>query len=131
MLVTKNRTKKNKPARKINKIDVTRDTLTSRGGLSFFAKYLENTQILSYLAVMFGSIRKSSKGKDLETIFKQLLCYLMDGTSRSLTHFDHLKKIPVMQPAWNSIPMKCFPLTVSNGFSKHFRCRWCGVFVRC
>lgn len=94
MSVTKNRTKKNKPSRKINRIDVTSDTLTSRGGLSFFAKYLENTQVLSYLAVLFGSIRKSSKGQDLETIFKQLLCFLMDGTSRSLTYFDQLKTDP-------------------------------------
>ncbi|MBD3265191.1 hypothetical protein GF373_00850 [bacterium] len=69
-------------------------SLSSRGGLSLFAKYLENTRILSSLSVVFASLRKSAKGQDIETIFKQLLCYLMDGTSRNLTYFDQLKNDP-------------------------------------
>lgn len=92
MSVSKRKTKnKKKESHKINKIGITSDTLTSRGGLSLFAKYLENTQILTYLGSLFGVLRKSAKGQSIEIIFKQILCYLMDGTSRSLTYFDQLK----------------------------------------
>ena len=76
---------------KINKIKTTTDVLTSRGGLAFFAKYLEETQVLVFLQSLFGLLRKSRKGQRIEIIFKQMLCFLMDGTSRHLTYFDHLK----------------------------------------
>ena len=39
----------------------------------------------------FGRIRKSAKGLDISEIFKQVLCFFIDGTSRHLTHFDRLK----------------------------------------
>jgi hypothetical protein len=94
MSVSKCKTKKKNVSHKINKIGVTTDTLTSRGGLSLFATYLENTQILTYLGTMFGVLRKNAKGQSIENIFKQILCYLMDGTSRTLTYFDQLKKDP-------------------------------------
>lgn len=41
---------------------------------------------------MFGSIRKSKKGVEITELFKQMFCFLMDGTSRHLVYFDHLKK---------------------------------------
>lgn len=96
MAVTKKKTKKKsknkKPVTKISKIGVTTDTLTSRGGLCLFAKYLDNTQILTYLGMAFGILRKSAKGQAIETIFKQVLCFLMDGMSRHLVYFDQLKQ---------------------------------------
>lgn len=84
--------KQKKKSEKIHKIGITSDTLSSRGGLSFFSKYLENTQILSFLQTLFGFIRKTKKGQEIDVIFKQLICYLMDGTSRHLTYFDQLKE---------------------------------------
>ena len=84
--------KQKKNTAKINKIGMTTDVLSSRGGLTFFAKYLENTQVLSLLQTVFGFLRKSKKGQDIDSIFKQLFCYLMDGMSRHLTHFDPLKQ---------------------------------------
>lgn len=77
---------------KINTIAVTSEQLTSRGGLVFFAQYLENLQILPYLTLVFGCIRKSAKGQSLAVIFKQILCFLMDGSSRHLVYFDQLQK---------------------------------------
>ena len=71
---------------------MTTDVLSSRGGLTFFAKYLESTQVLSFLQTVFGFLRKSKKGQDIDILFKQLFCYLMDGMSRHLTHFDQLKQ---------------------------------------
>ena len=48
--------------RKINRIDVTTDTLTGRGGLALFVKYLSAVMIYPLLIESFGSIRKSKKG---------------------------------------------------------------------
>jgi hypothetical protein len=41
---------------------------------------------------LFGSIRKNAKGQPASEIFKQVFCFLLDGTSRHLVYFDALKK---------------------------------------
>jgi hypothetical protein len=80
------------PEVKIHKIGTTSDVLTSRGGLTLFAKYLEQTQVLAFMQSVFGKLRKSKKGQPIHLIFQQLFCWLMDGTSRHLTYFDQLKR---------------------------------------
>jgi hypothetical protein len=76
----------------IDRVEVTNDTLTSRGGLSFFVRYLRSIGLLAHLESEFGDIRKSRKGKPVTEIFKQLFCFFLDGTSRHLSHFDALKR---------------------------------------
>lgn len=76
----------------IDDIGITSDTLTSRGGLNFFSRYLRNTGMISHLETLFGSMRKSAKGRPVGEIFKQVFCFFLDGTSNHLTHFDHLRK---------------------------------------
>jgi hypothetical protein len=76
----------------IDGVEATADTLTSRGGLTFFVCYLRNIAIYPVLARLFGSIRKNAKGQPVAEIFKQVLCFLLDGTSRHLVYFDALKK---------------------------------------
>ena len=76
---------------KITGIDITDDTLTSRGGLSLFVRYLDAIGIMSIITRLFGSIRKNHKGNRIEEIFKQLLCNFVDGTSRHLVHYDRIK----------------------------------------
>jgi hypothetical protein len=39
-----------------------------------------------------GSIRKNKKGIPVTANFFQMLCFFMDGTSRHLSWFDHLKR---------------------------------------
>ncbi|ETR67656.1 MAG: hypothetical protein OMM_11356 [Candidatus Magnetoglobus multicellularis str. Araruama] len=77
---------------KINKIEVTSDILTSRGGITLFCRYLEMIGILDILQVTFGNIRKSSKGLPIISLFKQIFAYLYEGTSRHINFFDHLKQ---------------------------------------
>jgi len=77
---------------KITGIDITDDTLTSRGGLSLFVRYLDAIGIMSIITRLFGSIRKNRKGNGIEEIFKQLLCNFVDGTSRHLVQFDRIKE---------------------------------------
>ena len=69
-------------------VGITNDTLTSRGGLSLFVRYLDRIGVMSPMHRLFGGIRKSRKGTCVEEIFKQVLCNFVDGTSRHLVHFD-------------------------------------------
>ena len=87
-----NSTTKTKNNNIIDRVEVTNDTLTSRGGLSLFVRYLRNIGLLAHLESEFGGIRKSRKGKPVAEIFKQLFCFFLDGTSRHLAHFDVLKR---------------------------------------
>ena len=73
-------------------VEATSDTLTSRGGLTIFVRYFSNITIYPVLERLFGSIRKNAKGQPVSEIFKQLFCFLLDGTSRHLVYFDALKK---------------------------------------
>lgn len=76
----------------IQRIEQTSDTLTGRGGLALFSRYLRGSGILEQLDTLFGSIRESAKGQPVAELFHQILCFLLDGTSRHLVHFDALKK---------------------------------------
>ncbi len=79
---------------KINKLQTTNDQLTGRGGLAFFSRYLDNIYIYNELIDLFGDIRKSKKGLSVQLSFKQIFCWLFDGTSRHISYFDSLKKDP-------------------------------------
>ncbi len=85
--------KKHSPKR-INKIETTPDTLTGRGGLALFSRYLEQVGILEIMEEKLGHLRKSSKGLPIWILFKQVFCFLFDGTSSHMTYFDALKKDP-------------------------------------
>ena len=76
---------------KIHKLEVTDDTLTSRGGLAFFVKYLEAIGIVGLLWHKFAGIKKSIKGVSVRNLFLQALYFFFDGTSRHLTYFDELR----------------------------------------
>jgi hypothetical protein len=77
---------------KIHKLEVTDDTLTSRGGLAFFVKYLEAIGIVGLLLHKFAGIKKSSKGVSVQNLFLQVLYFFFDGTSRHLSYFDPLQQ---------------------------------------
>lgn len=81
-----------KSKEKITKIEVTEDTLTGRGGLSLFVRYLSSSNIYALLLEYFSGIRRSMKGEPVWNIFKQIFCFFYDGTSRHLVYFDQLKK---------------------------------------
>ena len=79
---------------RIAKVATTSDTLTNRAGLALFVRYLSQIQIAPLLEEAFGPLRKSRKGLPLWSLFQQLFCFLLDGTSRHLRYFDHLKADP-------------------------------------
>lgn len=84
--------KEYKSKQEITKIGVTSDTLTGRGGLSLFGRYLSKIGIYPLLLGIFKYIRKSKKGLPVWIVFKQLFCWFFDGTSRHIRYFDELKQ---------------------------------------
>jgi hypothetical protein len=79
---------------KISKIEMTSERLTGRAGLTLFVAYLHQIQIFSLIDRFFGSIRKNKKGVAAFELFKQILCFMANGTSRHLTYFDQLAQDP-------------------------------------
>jgi len=53
----------------IDGVEITNDTLTGRGGLSLFARYLRNIHIFQQIDTFFGSMRRSRKGQPITEIF--------------------------------------------------------------
>ena len=78
----------------IDDVQVTGDCLTGRAGLNLFARYLRGIDLYPHLERLFGSMRKHPKGASIQELFKQVLCFLFDGTSRHLAHFDVLATDP-------------------------------------
>ena len=80
------------PSCRISKVEITNDTLTSRGGIALFVKYLQAIDIIALLLAKFGCLKKSSKGVTLKNLFLQVLCFFFDGTSRHMNYFDQLQE---------------------------------------
>ncbi len=116
----KTKQKVKSPPTIINEIGTTSDTLTSRGGLSLFVRYLRNIEIAPHLERYFGFIRKSSKGNSVTETFKQIFCYFIDGTSRHLTYFDSLKADTGYAEAIESTPKTLLSSHSVKRFCKAF-----------
>jgi len=103
---------------KIHKLEVTDDTLTSRGGLAFFVKYLEAVGIVGLLLHKFAGIKKSIKGVSVRNLFLQVLYFFFDGTSRHLSYFDELQREEGYQAV---VEMPAKQMASSHAMKRFFR----------
>ena len=88
----KNNTRESHPKHpQIADIEITEDTLTSRAGLALFVRYLDGIGLGWFVARWLGPLRKNSKGQSAVECLRQVLIFLVDGTSRHLKHFDAMK----------------------------------------
>ncbi len=78
----------------IQGIEGTDETLSGRGGLALFVRYICSIGILRELECLLGYLRKSRKGLQINEVFKQILCFFCDGTGLHMTGFDRLKDDP-------------------------------------
>jgi hypothetical protein len=76
----------------ISDIRTTSEKLSGRAGLALFVAYLHNIEIFPLIDRYFGTIRKNKKGLGVFELFKQVLCFMVDGSSRHVTYFDHIAK---------------------------------------
>lgn len=126
-ILTKNLTTSSDKRRTINRCEVTTDTITGRGGLTLFARYLEAICIFPHFERLFGSIRKNRKGLDISEIFKQILCFMVDGTCRHLVYFDQLKNDPGYAATIETDPDRMLSSHAAKRFFKAFS--WLRVFL--
>lgn len=75
----------------ISEIEVTSDCLTDRAGLAMVMRFLDQSGIIGELSRIFEPYRSSNKGTTVPHMVRQVLAFLMDGTSRHLTRFDQMK----------------------------------------
>jgi len=115
---------------KINKVDVTEDTLTGRGGLALFVRYLSQVNIYALLFNCFSHLRRSEKGQPIWNIFKQVFCFFYDGTSRHLVYFDQLKKDEGYAAVIENSPEEMMGSHQVKRFFKAFSWLCGGVFRR-
>lgn len=82
------------PNKQISDVQITTDTLTGRGGLAFILRYLDQCGLWNLFSSKIGHLRVSGKGKDIETIARQVTTSFIDGTDVSMTGFDRRSKSP-------------------------------------
>jgi len=82
------------PSPKISRVESTSDTLSSRGGLFFFGKYLESAGFFRLVGNHLADLRKSGKGRKAEKLVKQMVCAFADGRGHSMTDFSSLRADP-------------------------------------
>jgi hypothetical protein len=112
---------------KIRRIEATSDRLTGRAGLSLFVAYLHGIRIFNCLDRWFGSIRKNRKGIAITELFKQALCFFVDGTSRRLTYFD---QISIDDGYAGSIETSIEDMASSDQMKRFFKAfSWTRVFL--
>jgi len=70
----------------------TDERITGCAGLALFSRYLRSNQLMTIVELKFDSMRKNKKGIPVTDLFIQLLCFFMDGISRHISLFDHLKR---------------------------------------
>jgi len=114
----------------INKVDVTGDTLTGRGGMALYVRYLSRVGIYPLLVGFFGYLRKSRKGLAVWNIFKQVFCFFYDGTSRHLTYFDQLRGDEGYAAAIENISGEMVSSHQIKRFFKSFSWLAGGVFLK-
>jgi hypothetical protein len=112
----------------IDEIDITDDMLSSRAGLAPLSEFVRKCGVPDTLARLCP-IKKTAKGISDASLYHQILVNFMDGTSRSLIHFDHLRADPSylqsiglgMQQGASSHSVKRFIGTMTQGDSRRFR----------
>ena len=114
-------TETSKDRKRIERIEVTNDLLTSRAGLAPLAEFVRKSGMLQTLAAL-NPVKKSGKGaSDIDT-YLQILLNFMDGTNTSLTGFDALRD----DPAWAD----CCGVAQEDAVSSHSVKRFVGTMPR-
>lgn len=118
--MSKNNTKSSPNKTTINRVEPCDDTLSGRGGLSLFARYIESISIAGPITRLLGGLKKNKKGLGVWETFAQLFCFFADGSSRHLVQFDRLKKDPGYAAVLETTPDKLLSSHQVKRFFKAF-----------
>ena len=87
-----NTTKYKESSRTINSVNITDNTISSRGGLTFISHYLEKIKFFSLIDKKVTGFRANLKGKATSFIIRQIILFFIDGSHKAMSGFDVLKK---------------------------------------
>jgi len=79
-------------SRTINTVNITDNTISSRGGLVLISRYLENIKLFRLVDKTLKGFRLSGKAHPTSFIVRQILLFFIDGSHKALRAFDLLKK---------------------------------------
>jgi len=74
----------------INKIEITNNTISGRGGLAFISHYLEQIKFYRLIGKKVTGLYLGKKS--VPFIIRQIILFFIDGTHKAITGFDILKK---------------------------------------
>lgn len=77
---------------KISRVEKSQQELTDRAGVAAFARYIEKIGLMDMFKSRLSHLKKNAKGAKVHDILKQIICWIMDGTSTSLGFFDLLAR---------------------------------------
>lgn len=78
---------------KITKIEGTNDKISGRGGISFFLRYIEKTNLYQLISFHIGlELIENHKGLKLQQFLKQMFAFFIDGSHMALSGFDKRQK---------------------------------------
>lgn len=79
---------------KINQVQYSEKILSSHAGLLPYSTFLETSGFIDTIHDVLKFSKGSRKGESVESIIKQILCFMADGRSKAISYFDHLGHDP-------------------------------------
>jgi hypothetical protein len=73
-------------------VNITDNTISSRGGLTFISRYLEKNRFFRLIDTHLGSFRSSKKAPAVSFIVRQLILFFINGSHKAVSGFDILQK---------------------------------------
>lgn len=83
---------KHRSSAKINTIETTNDTISGRGGLALFMRYVQQTNFYVLIELHLSELKMSKKGLPLFQLVKQMIAFFIDRTFTAISGFDQLKQ---------------------------------------
>ena len=65
-------------AAEINKIETTNDTISGRGGLALFMRYVQQTNFYIVIELYLSELKMSKKGLPLFQLVKQMIAFFIE-----------------------------------------------------
>lgn len=78
----------------IDRIAVTTDTLSGRGGLALILRYIDKTGFFGFIHQRLGHLRGSSKGAAIHEIIRHILAAFIDGSDTTMEGFNRRRCAP-------------------------------------
>jgi hypothetical protein len=76
----------------VNKVGITENTISSRGGLTFISRYLEQIKFFRIIDKHLHDFRPSKKAQPVSFIVRQIILFFINGSHKALAAFDLLQK---------------------------------------